>query len=806
MCTDSMARPLFLAPVRETWMLEWCLDTVADQSPFPVIDDFGELEAGDVVYATIDLAKDPSSVKDVVEEKYALPGTIKINEDGTKTVELFESALWDGGGFARADHVVVQVGLLLRLGPKPMKDKDADDEAKEFPNVDEADTIDGLYVDPIDDVVEVARDQVMKGTKAFAQYISPTVDKVKTFDYHKWGLFKTIAAKMAMQMTVAAYKAFRPADANLSVITTEEAKKFKDDFVEPALAELVSGCVSEDDRKEYQGRIGKLKTKTNLKYVCMIMDIVVAGPDGASPESEGKADGVKDDTDVSGLKDDIASLARQITVLSAQLRLGSPGGLVDVSKLGGDAKAKVLVVKGDNSCAYNVMYAGGVKSTDADAKLDLGPESTVRMSKLARKTVCKEANKVWLRDKKDFEGKYGPYQKFMETILTQDGGSETWPEFCQWSFFASAYKRVEYRIKQKVENDGACDVQTYSTKQEGGPQPEFVMFPWFRNKNHYDICAVEEGGESAYVFPFAKAAAAEALIDAFLKGGSSKQVKDFALDLDEKELDQLLDGVLGLAADADGEEPFTAVEGKNSKKKKKKAEGEAKAAADAKKMAAKAEADADARVAKAAAKAAADLLGRNAGGGAWAQQKAQRQDGRGWKAADAQRAPPAQRARQGQGAQQQPQHSQPDNTPAVVVFGDGSKKSLRRAVRALDPTVEAAITAVYKIEAGTPRAILYCNEEDLELVLAIVPMLREDGLGCAAYKEQAGGARGRKDQDKAPPKAKQAERGLRDASLRAGVCKYMATDEDCPYRGQCKFVCYDQQRSAQRRQPSGWRR
>jgi hypothetical protein len=78
-------------------MLEWCLDTVADQSPFPVIDDFGELEAGDVVYATIDLAKDPSSVKDVVEEKYALPGTIKINEDGTKTVELFESALWDGG-------------------------------------------------------------------------------------------------------------------------------------------------------------------------------------------------------------------------------------------------------------------------------------------------------------------------------------------------------------------------------------------------------------------------------------------------------------------------------------------------------------------------------------------------------------------------------------------------------------------------------------------------------------------------------------------------------------------------------------
>ena len=86
----------------------------------------------------------------------------------------------------------------------------------------------------------------------------------------------------------------------------------------------------------------------------------------------------------------------------------------------------------------------------------------------------------------------------------------------------------------------------------------------------------------------------------------------------------------------------------------------------------------------------------------------------------------------------------------MVVFGDGSKKSLRRSIRALDPAVEAAVKAVYKIEAGTPRAVLYCDEEDLDLVQAIIPMLKADGLGCAVYKEQGGG-RGRKAQDGPPP-------------------------------------------------------
>lgn len=158
---------------------------------------------------------------------------------------------------------------------------------------------------------------------------------------------------------------------------------------------------------------------------------------------------------------------------------------------------------------------------------------------------------------------------------------------------------------------------------------------------------------------------------------------------------------------------------------------------------------------------------------------------------------------------------------AAVVFGDGGKRSLRRILREMDPDVEAAISAVYKIEAGAPRAVLYCAKQDIDMVLGILPTLRADGIGCAAYKEQRGAGRGREEHGVAPSKAKQAELGLRDASRRAGVCHYMTSGQECPHslRGQCKFTCYDRQQGAQRRQPpdrqhsaqrrqpsSGWRR
>jgi hypothetical protein len=116
------------------------------------------------------------------------------------------------------------------------------------------------------------------------------------------------------------------------------------------------------------------------------------------------------------------------------------------------------------------------------------------------------------------------------------------------------------------------------------------------------------------------------------------------------------------------------------------------------------------------------------------------------------------------------------------------------------------IAMVDKIDVGMPRAVVHCAEEDLDAMHSLIPGLRAEGISCAVYKEQRGGSH--RDKGRASPKAGQADRGLRDASGRAGVCHYMSAGKPCPHsqQGQCRFVCYEQKPSAQRGQPSGWRR
>ena len=333
--------------------------------------------------------------------------------------------------------------------------------------------------------------------------------------------------------------------------------------------------------------------------------------------------------DLAKLQQGMTKLWDKVSLISTQLQLSGLTTGVRVpaaaAGLGGDAKATVLKIPGDGNCAYLVMHAGIVKSRDAEAKLDLKPESRTLMSKMARKIVCLEASKEWTKDKEAFESLHGPFQTFMETILEEKRGSDTWPGFSHWRFYANASPgEVEYKIKQLVKDKDGTRVQTYSTKMEDEIQPKHVMFPVFR-KGHFDIAAVGVDGEPCYVVPANRADAAEKLIDALLL--KNPKTVHFAEDLDEKELGQLIDGALGLEADAPGEEDFTMVENRSNKKKKKKAEAEKKAAAAEKKATAQAEAAAEARMAKIAAKAATDAIRQQASGAAtWAGAAA----GQGW--------------------------------------------------------------------------------------------------------------------------------------------------------------------------------
>jgi hypothetical protein len=773
----------------EEWMKSLCLDTVDGVAPYPDVE-LAELRPGDVVYITLAPKPDGQEEADNTPVQYTFPGTVVDNE-GKTLVQLFESGLWERMALTQVEEVEAEEALHLRSGTKRLPPTEADE--KEPPEDDDT-IIADLWTDPVDTVVADARNKLMDRDKqGFGKYMIEEVDKKKELNEAKWSLIKTICETMTKQLTVAGLRDASPIDGDKP--TTDEARAFKTTYIDPSVAALASSNPS-------KAPAGQPKAHTLMKYCCKMMWIVATDTGVQATEASGEVDTTRLEAKLAKLETSFTKLLNdKFALLNAQLQLsGTTGGaraLAASTELGGDAEAMVLKVLGNGDCAYTVMDAGRAKSQDANAKLDLSRESSTRMGKMARKVVCLEANREWAKDKELFESTYAPYEEFMSGVLAEKRTSDTWPEFCQWRFYANANKgRLEYRIKQLVEKDGTTRVQNYSTKIQDAGQPEFVMFPVFRN-GHYDIASVSVDGEPVYVFPADKAEAAEKLIDALLL--KTPRRVHFAEELDEKELNQLLDGALGLAADAPGEEDFNVVLKRSDKKKKRKAAAELKATAQA-------QAAAEARMAKIAAEAATKVL-RQGGGGTWAMAVGKARTVPGWVHQSGAGSPglAAQGPNQRTGAADQTGH-----VPAVVVFGEGSKKTLKKAIKAVDPTAAAAISSVYKIDVGAPRSVVHCTEEDLQVVLAIIPGLRADGFHCAAYEERRG--EGRKRNDGAPPKAKQAERGLREASQRAGVCHYMAAGRECPHsqQGQCKFVCYDQQQrtqpNARRRQPQGWRR
>ena len=575
-------------------MEEICLDIVNGVSPYPIVDD---PEDGDIVYATVSLNGEGSEASEV----YALPGTVT---GGGKVVELFETELWARKELAKIETVEVTEGLVLRRGAARAEvakdDKDEEEEEEEEEN---EECIDSAW-DDVGLVADVARDQVAKSDKNFSKYLDYKTDAEGKvfFDDRKWELLRAITVKMAGQVTATQFKEYN------DVESEQVQAKFKTEFLEPCRAEAEADKETEEERKEYRKKTSNLRTGTTLKYVCLIMEVVINGPEGklqGVPKAKGDA--------TARLQAQMAALSTQIAVLSSQMKLTAPGSkATEPASAPAEAKVKRLKVPPDNLCAYHVMSAGSAKSLDPNAKIDSSPEGRKHASSMARKTVCLEANKEWKHDKKAFEDLYGPFQVFMAEILKEEPNPNSWPEFYQWRLHAKANRQLEYRIKHLVKKGSATEVQTYSTKTIGSPQPKYVMFPIY-NGSHYDIGAVEQGGELAYVFPASEADAAGKLIDAFL--GGVKKVH-FADGLDEQELSELLDGVLGLSEGLN-EEPFTAVENRNSKKRRKKAEAAKKAAEAEKKASAQAEAAKDARTVKVLQEAVKKAVA-GIGGGAFA--------------------------------------------------------------------------------------------------------------------------------------------------------------------------------------------
>jgi hypothetical protein len=788
-------RPPYVCAISEAMMLVLNQDVIEEEEPFPAVDDIEELERDDLVYITVELDKKTGG-----KTPFALPGVIKIRDDQSKVVKLFRSSIWAEGGEYKAPNsfeIEIKDDTKLRIGGTAP-------DLGGIPGEGEHEETIGKSYEDLGNVIEVSADVACATNDALSKYLYSDFTAKILNSGPKWALVKGIVLKMANQMGVNKYKSTGPKDQSRP--TSVEGKAFKTEFIDPSLAETLSGIADGEERNAVKAGLHVLRAPTLLKHVRSIMDVVVKGPEGSVPvggkekkkhEKGGisRADMQKTMTvmekTMTAMSGQLQDLSKELVVLTQQLRLG--GGQPappPVALASAESKqCKALSIPPNGNCGFLIMSACQQKVSDPSAKLQLEGATGHKMAVQARRTVALQALEEFNKDKTDFETKHGEYEVYMRGLMANKPEEllrpEAWATAHSFSLFSVANPDIEFRIKQVVEKDGIPEVVTINTRQQHGPQPKKICYARFVNGNHYDLLATTEGEETKYLFSNLEAKQAETIMDTFLLNAPKKPM-EFHKDYDAEEFAKVLDGAFGLDLKDNEEESFTLVESKNKKVEKKKQATKAKEAADKKKAEEKSTADLAVAVAKEVAKLN--------GGAARAPP------------------PPSQWNSNGAGLNGQGQRDQhagipPDYKPLAVVFGQGSKKTLRAEIKKAAPEKADLIKSVRLIETGAPRAILYCQEGDWAEALEVITLLKKDNFKCAEYKEH--GNRERKTPGTtAVPKAQQADVGLREVSAKAGLCYYSSSGQSCPYgkRGECKFVCASQQSSAQRSQPSGWHR
>jgi hypothetical protein len=778
-------RPPYVCAMTEATMEEFNQDTIDDEPPFPVVDETADLDEDDLVYILMDLKKKMGGTT-----SYALPGVVKIRDDHSKVLKLFQSRLWaDEGTFEEPSSFEIEIkeNTKLRIGGSAPGHG-------EKPSEGEMEGTIGEIYDDIENAIEVSTDLVCEGNSTLRTYIYLEYSSKTLNSAHKWDLLKGILMRMAKEMGAKEYKRLAPKDPARP--TQAEGKTFRTNYIEPALADLLSNITDEAKMNTARNELTALRAPTIVKHVRSIMDMVVEGPegtgsDGGKKEKKKHEKGGISNTDLQksliATNEQVQALGRQVLVLSQQLRLSSTA--TEAPPKADGRIAKILKVPGDGNCGFTIMDACKTKVENPEAKLDLGATSCRLMAAKARKEVALQAFRFYKQDKDDFESKYGEYEEFIRTLMVNDPkelmNPETWAKFFHFYCYTKAHPQIEFRIKQVVGKDGTRKIQTESTKTEGGPQPEKVCFIKLKNGNHFDLIAVGDDDVSEYFFSPNETKQAEILMDALLLA-TPQQAKEFQQDMDEKELSQVLDAALNLGASPEKEELFTLVESKNERKKKKQETTLAKEKANKE----EAEKKSTEKLAIAVAKEVVKLNGGTA-----------RVPRPPRKVSFSEEEVPSKQA------QREHMGIPTDYKPFAVVFGTGSKKKLRDMIKLAAPEKADLIKSMRQIETGTPRTILYCEAGDLAAAMEMIPVLEKDRIRCYEYKEQ-GQRRHDTPNTNAVPKAQQADVGLRETSTNAGICHYSTSGQSCPYgmKGVCKFVCTNQNSSVQRRQPSGWRR
>ena len=597
------------------------------------------------------------------------------------------------------------------------------------------------------------------------------------------------------------------ADVNADGFKFNADNVFKDyieqEFINPTLAEVTVNCSDPAVINTLKGVIGKFKV--NGKFICPIMDILT--DDHAKRSRTGLPPKPIAPTPA---QLDLGLQMRQQMEILKQIRaevtnIATQGRFMAAASPPASWKAtQMRLIKGPDN-GFHMIGTLGEAASNPDQPIELNSNKAI----MVRAEILFEARRQWELDEEAFQVRYGKeYPAFKESLMTVDASGK-WRGEEEANLFTKIeeHNNLEIRLLYK---DEAGEVKQYSSVQEGENRKR-VGFGVL-GVTGYTIGGIttgppSSGGEVRYIFDQAEADTVYALLVENLL--NSKKSVSFAepgvaQELPKGKAEFIREATKAIAAAKGGaaanEEPWQAVA---KQQKAQQQEGQQEGVADAQKAA-----SADLlqqatstfqRVLDQQAELQEQITARNSqnrDGGyrpqdhqnqAWGQTPQPQPQPWGqktpasWADAVGRRQPSPHRW---DPLGRLPQSMGEPVGPAVVVFGDGNKAALKAHLKELNQAAAAAVVGIHRIAEGAPRYHLHCRASQIGLVESLVPLLSVKSR-AAIWKHRKGPGAARSGL------AKQASNGLDVAASKAGMCRYFASQKECPFRGRCRYVCYE---------------
>jgi hypothetical protein len=776
-----------------------------------------------------------------VQVLFAVPGAIRVDDKGTRSVQPFVCRLWTDWGINIAARIQIDISIGLRLAYRPEQAEVLVNTSKVAMNSHPGITVDQLTTHSCETLYDE--------DKNFEKALKNTTNKYSELGlgvYPRGAYLQKVMAPL-LRLTPDEWTMQAPDGA----LKTE-----LEEGLAATLGDITSAMTDEKRVALFTTEMGQ--KPANVKYLIKMLDLAAAhcigevepllgsqGPAGPTPQLTVAVDGLK--ASVAKIAQDTKEGIKKLTDLVSQM-----GTQMNLRSAVSDAalSASFIKVEANHNCGYTALQALADRANNPDSTLAMGPAKV----KTAKAAIICEARKAWLVDPEKF--KMATSEDSFEAYcnrLTSLPSTLNWKGSPEGLYFVAAPENRDLEVRT-LYKDPEGRVQVESTLHDGEPPRRHVGF-CLLSEGHYNIGSMSAHGEAAgnckFIFSTEEAPRAQRLLMEMLAGGQ-RQTKTKAVTFAPPDVSQTdaefkasIIKFMNDDAKSDGV-PWQVVASKD--KANKKAEADKRKEQELTVQRAKQHEELQRQAAATLAKQQQDLT--KATQQLIQQQRAQQPGHRqqqpawNWPSSGQPTWPPNQHQLQ-QSAWSQPQQQQqlpqpggwvqsqqpgwwgtaavpqqkPVATgwgtaqqqpawgrskgpsvggepvvPAVVVFGDGTKEALRKFLATLEPTAASAVISIQQVtgKMGSARCVLHCKQSTTLLVQSLIPLLVAKNQRAAVYAPHF--AAGQQQlASGVVPKAQRAQAGLANAAGKAGVCRYFAQGVECPHfslNGRCKFVCY----------------